>query len=277
VIEESGAEAILPLNYLGSMGIVQRRALMRIFNALGASRFHGSICGAAGNILADGGHPRGFDPEDIVFSRFVLFWGTNLLTTSHHHFHFIEEARRRNGARVVCLDPIRTRTARVADEHVALRPGSDAVLAAAIANVMFEDGVVDEEFARSATGDFDRYADQVAPWTPERAAEVCGIEAGTIVRLARELAAARPATIRCGIAPQQTRGGESFVLSLAALAIIGGHWRLPGGGLFIEASPLLEESAAARPDLRPGPVRSLDLARLGEHLTSPTCVRPSAR
>src|SRR5262245_17581311 len=108
----SGAESILPLNYLGSMGVVQRRALMRLFHALGTSRVHGSICGAAGNILADEGHPRGFDPEEIVHSRFVLLWGANLLSTSHHHWHFIDEARRRNGARLVSVDPILTRTGR---------------------------------------------------------------------------------------------------------------------------------------------------------------------
>jgi anaerobic selenocysteine-containing dehydrogenase len=268
VIDEHGPEAILPLHYLGSMGIVQRRALMRIFHALGTSRFHGSICGAAGSILGAEGHPRGFDPEEIVNSRFVVLWGANLLSTSHHHFHFVEEARRRHGARVVCVDPIRTRTARVADEHVPIRPGSDAVLAAAIAHVMFADGAVDAEFAHSAVLDLDRYAAQVSTWPPERAAGICGVDAGTIARLAREFAAARPATIRCGIAPQQTQGGEAVVRGLAALAIIGGHWKYPGGGLFVTAHPVLSESVAARPDLLPRPSRSLDMARLGEHLAN---------
>src|SRR5678815_410828 len=98
LVSEYGGEALLPLNYLGSMGIVQRRALMRLFHALGASRFYGSICGAAGNVLEAEGHPRGFDPEEMVESRCILVWGANLLTTSHHHWHFIEEARRRHGA-----------------------------------------------------------------------------------------------------------------------------------------------------------------------------------
>jgi anaerobic selenocysteine-containing dehydrogenase len=268
IIDEVGAEAILPLNYLGSMGVVQRRALMRIFHALGASRFHGSICGASGNVLADEGHPRGFDPEDVVHSRFILLWGANLLSTSHHHWHFVDQARRVSGARIVCIDPIRTRTARACDEHVMLRPGSDSVLAAGIAHVLFAEGLADVAFARSAVADLDAYREQVAPWTPERASAVCGVAADVIVRLSREYGAARPATIRCGIAPQQSHAGESFVRALAALAIIGGHWRHRGGGLFIEANPVLSEAAAARPDLLPRETRSLDMARLGEHLTS---------
>ncbi|WP_411277376.1 molybdopterin-dependent oxidoreductase [Gaiella sp.] len=268
IIDESGAEAILPLNYLGSMGVVQRRALMRIFHALGASRLHGSICGAAGNVLAEEGHPRGFDPEEIVHSRLVLLWGANLLSTSHHHWHFVDRARRQSGARIVCIDPIRTRTARACDEHVMLKPGSDAVLAAGIAHVLFAEELADVAFARSAVVDLDAFREQVVPWTPERVSAVCGVEADVVVRLAREYGAAHPATIRCGIAPQQTRAGESFVRALAALAIVGGHWRHRGGGLFIEANPVLSEASAARPDLLPRETRSLDMARLGEQLTS---------
>jgi anaerobic selenocysteine-containing dehydrogenase len=273
IVNEYGGEALLPLNYLGSMGIVQRRALMRLFHALGASRQTGSICGAAGNVLAAEGHPRGFDPEQIVHSRMIIVWGANLLTTSHHHWHFIEEARRRNGAIIVSVDPRRTRTAERCDRHLAIRPGTDRFLAASIAHVMFAEDRVDRELA-SVAADLDALRSEVAPWTPARASRVCDIPADDIVRLAREFAAAKPATIRGGVAPQQNAGGEEFVRSLSALAILGGHWRHPGGGLFIEASPVLHEGRAARPDLLPGNTRRLDLARLGENLTSTTLAPP---
>jgi len=272
-IAEYGGEALLPLNYLGSMGVVQRRALMRLFHALGASRQVGSICGAAGNVLAAEGHPIGFDPEQIAESRLVVVWGANLLTTSHHHWHFIEEARRRNGATIVCIDPRRTRTAERCDRHLAIRPGTDRFLAASLAHVMFEEALIDAELAAVAA-DLDELRAEVTPWTPSRASDVCGVAADEIVRLARELGTARPATIRSGIAPEQTAAGEAFVRSLSALAILGGHWRHPGGGLFIEASPVLHEGRAARPDLAPRTTRALDLARLGENLTSTSLAPP---
>ena len=273
IIQEFGGEALLPLNYLGSMGIVQRRALMRLFHALGASQQTGSICGAAGNVLAAEGHPRGFDPETIVESRMIIVWGANLLTTSHHHWHFIEEARRRNGAIVVCVDPRRTRTAERCDRYLAIRPGTDRLLAASLAHVMFAENLVARELA-SVAADLGALRSEVAPWTPACASEVCGVAADDIVRLAREFAAAKPATIRSGIAPQQTAGGEAFVRSLSALAVLGGHWQYPGGGLFIEASPVLHEGRAARPDLLPRKTRQLDLAHLGETLTSTTLSPP---
>ncbi len=274
IADEHGAEALVPINYLGSMGVVQRRALVRIFNALGASTFHGSICGAAGNQLEAEGHPRGFDPEEFAESRYILLWGTNLLTTSHHHWHFVDAARKQHGARLVCIDPIRTRTAKACDEHISLRPGSDAVLAAGMARVMLEEGIADLSFARNATSDFDAFRESVEPWSPDRVEDVTDVPAATVVRLAREFAAARPAALRCGVGPQQTVHGESFLRALSALAILGGHWQLAGGGLFIETNPTLHELAATRPDLRPTPGRSLDLARLGEHLTSETLDPP---
>jgi anaerobic selenocysteine-containing dehydrogenase len=237
IAAEHGPEALLPHRYMGSMGVVQMRAPMRLFHALGASRLEGGICSVSAVTAAGEGMPFGFDPEEVADSRFIMLWGSNLLTTCHHHWRFVQEARRRHGARVVCIDPLRTRTARECDEHVQLRPGSDAVLAAGMARVMFDEGLVDFDYARSACADFDELAVQVAPWSASRAAEVCGLGPETILRLAREFAVARPATIRAGVGPQQTAHGEAFIRGLHALAILGGHWKQPGGGVFCRRLP----------------------------------------
>ena len=267
IIEDYGPEALLPHNYLGSMGVVQRRALMRLFHALGASQFHGSICGAASNILDAEGHPRGFDPEEMVHSRLIILWGSNDLSTCHHHFHFMKEARKLNGARLVSIDPRRTRTARACDEHIPIRPGTDTALAAGMAHVMLRENLADLEFARGVSSDLEEYVQQVSEWTPERVSTVCGIEADVVERLGREFGEKKPAVIRTGIAPQQSVNGEAFVRSVSALAILGGHWRYPGGGLFIEAYPVFYDLQAARRDLMTGQSRSLDMARLGQILT----------
>jgi anaerobic selenocysteine-containing dehydrogenase len=271
-----GAEALLPHRYLGSMGMVQFRSPMRLFHALGASRISGGICNVAANEAAKDGLPLGFDPEATVDSRLILLWGINILSTCHHHWHFIQEARRRHGARVICLDPIRTRTARQCDEHIALRPGTDTVLAAGLARVMLEEGLADLDFASSACVDLDALTEAVAPWLPERVAEVCGIAAETVTRLAREFATARPALIRAGVGPQQSANGEEFVRALHSLAVLGGHWRHSGGGVFIKTSPDIDALRAERPDLIPHDQspRFLDMARLGETLTDPALDPP---
>jgi len=271
-----GAEALLPHRYLGSMGVVQFRSPMRLFHALGASRVSGGICNVAANEAAKEGLPLGFDPETTVDSRLILLWGVNMLSTCHHHWHFIQEARRRHGARVICLDPIRTRTARQCDEHIALRPGTDAVLAAGMARVMLGEGLADLDFASSACADLDDVAAAVAPWTPDRVAEVCGIDAQTVLRLAREFAQARPALIRAGVGPQQSANGEAFVRALHSLAVLGGHWCHSGGGVFVKTSPEIDAVKAERADLVPAgsAPRFLDMARLGETLTDPSLGPP---
>jgi anaerobic selenocysteine-containing dehydrogenase len=107
----------------------------------------------------------------------------------------------------------------------------------------------------------------VEPWTPERVAEVCGIGADVVVRLAREYAAATPGLIRFSNGVQQTVNGDALTRAVYALPILAGHWRHRGGGHYTEASPVMGDGAAARPDLVPGDPRSLDMARLGETLT----------
>jgi anaerobic selenocysteine-containing dehydrogenase len=274
IIESDGPEALMPLFYLGSMGVVQRHALMRLFHGLGASRLHGEVCGASMSALWAEGHPVGFDPEEIVDSKLIILWGVNMLSTCHHHWQLIKEARSRHGTRVICIDPRRTRTAEQCDQHIAIKPGSDAILAMGIAQIMLEEGLADLDYFRAVAADADAFAEQVKPWTPDRVAEACGMETETVVALAREFAAADPAVLRAGVAPQQTIRGEAFVRSLSALASLAGHWRKPGGGLFIFDAPAFDEFAAARDDLAPGETRSLDLSALGPALTDSTMEKP---
>jgi anaerobic selenocysteine-containing dehydrogenase len=273
IIRDVDPAALFSFDYLGSMGVVQRRALRRIFHALGASRQGGSVCGASGNVLEAEGTPRGFDPEDFVESRLILLWGCNLLSTAHHTFRFMLDARRQHGARLIAIDPRRTITAARCDVHLPIRPGSDHLLALAIGHVLLDEGLADLEFAAKAARDLDEYRAEAAHWTPADAAAICGIPERDIVSLAREFGRARPAAIRSGIAPQQTSTGEQFVRSLSALAVLGGHWKMHGGGLFIETSPAMNEAPAGRPDLGPTP-RVLDIARLGEYLTDPDLQPP---
>ena len=265
IIADHGAEALMPFSYLGTQGVVQRLAPMRIFHALGASRATGGVCAVSAAALMVEGHPIGVDPEETPEAKLILIWGQNVLSTCHHQWHFIAEARK-NGARVIAIDPCATRTTKQCDQHLAPRPGTDPILAAAIGRHLLETGRADLELAALWVEDLDAYAQAVAPWNFERAAEATGLSVEEIAGLAEDFATARPALIRAGIAPQQAENGEAFVRGLSALAILGGHWRHTGGGLSILSMPQLNEEGAARPDLLTCNPRSLDIARLGEHL-----------
>lgn len=274
VIDGHGPEAIMPLHYLGSLGVIQRRALMRVFHALGASNVHGEVCGRAAQSITEAGHPFGFDPEEIADSRLIVLWGANILTTAHHHWQFIQEARAEHGTEVISIDPRRTRTARQSDMHLPIRPGTDVVLAAALGRLLLEENLYDADYAAAVITDLDAYRAEVAPWTPERAAEVCGLDPADIVTVARKLGAARPAVIRSGIGPQQTASGDAYARALSALVLLGGHWAERGGGLFVETYPEINENAVECVHIAPGPRRSVDIARLGQLLTDETLDPP---
>ena len=267
IIAEHGGEALMPFSYLGTQGVVQRLALNRIFQALGASRATGGVCAVSAAALMMEGHPIGVDPEETPEAKLIILWGQNVLSTCHHQWHFISQARN-NGARIIAIDPCVTRTTRQCDVHLAPRPGTDPVLAAAIGRHLLETGRADLELASLWVEDLEAFRQAVKPWTFERAAAATGVAAEQIADLAEAFATASPALIRAGIAPQQARNGEDFVRGLSALAILGGHWRHRGGGLSILSMPELNEDRATCPELLNGNPRSLDIARLGEHLDS---------
>jgi anaerobic selenocysteine-containing dehydrogenase len=274
IIDRDGPEALMPLQYAGSMCVVQRHALMRLFHAINASRIHGSVCAAAVGAAIDAGHPVAYDPEDFSECELVLLWGANVLTTSHHHWHFYKAARKRNGARIISIDPRRTRTAEACDSHLAIRPGTDAVLAAGIAHVLLEKGLADLEYARQVARDLDAYLTEVEPWSPERVAAVCGLSEMDIVDLATAFGKARPATIRLGVGPMQTIDGDLYTSSVAALSVLAGHWQFKGGGVFVGSWPACNIDAAERPDLVRSDPRSLDVAKLGSILMDETLAPP---
>ncbi|MEO1193395.1 MAG: molybdopterin-dependent oxidoreductase, partial [Pseudomonadota bacterium] len=274
IIERDGAEAIMPLHDMGSAGVLQRRALMRLFHTLGTSQIHGSLCSQSAIYLLEEGHVMNFDPELIAESRFILLWGANLLSTAHHHWQPLAEARKRHGAKIIAIDPRRTRTARQCDEHLAIRPGTDAMLAAAIAKILVDEGLADLDYAQASAVEVEAYLAEIAPWTAERAAEATGVAAADIRRIALLYGQAKPGTIRAGVGLQQTLGGDITMRSLSALALLSGHWRQPGGGLYVYSAPTLDDTAAERADLLPRETRSLDRTRLGEILTSKTLSPP---
>ncbi|HUX34972.1 MAG TPA: molybdopterin-dependent oxidoreductase, partial [Gemmatimonadaceae bacterium] len=150
-----GAQAILPYSYAGTMGMVQGSSMdRRFFHLLGASKLDRTICSMAGTMgmRMTVGANVGADGEGIPESDLVLLWGTNTLTSNPHLWPFILRARAR-GARVIAIDPIRTRTAAQCDQWIGIRPGTDAALALGIMHVVFARGLEDADYlARHTLG-----------------------------------------------------------------------------------------------------------------------------
>src|SRR5262245_51148246 len=277
VIARHGAPAILPYSYAGNMGLLSYGSMdRRFFGLLGASLLERTICASAGaaGFKATVGRSIGFDPEAIVDARLIVAWGANIVSSNVHLWPFIEEARRR-GARLVAIDPFRSRTAEKADQHIAPFPGTDGALALAMMHVAFRDGLEDADYLERYTIGADELRERVRDWTPARASEVTGVPADVIEAFAREYATTQPSAIRINYGLNRHAGAGMAVRTISCLPAVTGAWRHPGGGVLLSASGTFPVDAEAleRPDLVPEGTRSLNMSELG-NLLDPSRLDP---
>ena len=281
VIERHGPEAVLQYSYAGTMGLLQGEGMaQRFFHRLGATRLARTICASAGKqgLTYTLGRSLGMDALDFEHAGLIWLWGSNTLTSNLHLWPIIQRARKR-GARVVVIDPIRTRTARAADEWIPIRPGTDAALALGIMHTLIGEDLVDHDYVARATVGFERLRERVREWPPARVEAITGIPAARIEALAREYASVRPAAIRINYGLQRHRGGGMAVRNIGCLPALIGSWRERGGGLQLSSSGsfVLDRSGLERPDLlgdrNP---RTFNMNRLGQALSLDPDVRRQA-
>lgn len=275
IIQEHGPESILPYSYAGAMGFLSYGSLdRRFFHALGASLLDRTICATAGvqGYKYTVGASIGFDPEDLDRARLILLWGTNTLTSNPHLWRHVLEARKA-GARVIAIDPWRHRTAQQCDEHLFLKPGTDAALALGLMHVLFRDGLEDRDYLEQYTLGHEALRERaLSEYPPARVAAITGVSEADIIRLAHLYATARPAAIRINYGMQRHGGGGMAVRTLACLPAVVGAWREAGGGILLSTSGAfpMNNEALERPDLIPPGTRRINMTRLGEALTSLT-------
>jgi anaerobic selenocysteine-containing dehydrogenase len=271
-IERHGAETVLQYSYAGTLGYLQGEGMaQRFFHGLGASRLARTICAAAGGqgLRYTLGKSIGPDPLDLEHAKLIWLWGSNTLTSNMHLWPVLSRARKA-GAKLVVIDPVQTRTARAADEWLAIRPGTDAALALGIMHVLIGEDLVDHDYIERGTVGFAELAERAREWPPARVEAITGIAAATIEGLAREYAQRRPAAIRINYGLQRHRGGGMAVRTIACLPALVGSWRERGGGVLLSTSGAfeLDKRGLERPDLlgdrQP---RTFNMNRLGQALS----------
>jgi len=280
ITAEYGAEAILPYSSAGVQGLVQQASLdMRLFGSMGCSGLDRNICGAVASagMSATIGTGTGIDPEQIVHSRYIVLWGTNTIVTNLHYWPYVREAQRR-GAKVVVVDPIRTRTAEAADWHLPIAPGQDATLALAMMHVMVRDGLVDLDYVNAHAVGYDALVERVKQYAPDVVASAVGLPAADIERFAREYATTTPSLLRPLIGLEHHRNGAMQFRTIACLPVLSGAWKHRGGGLARSTHMLhfavLNMDAVLMPHVhRPG-VRVLNMRDLGKDLCDRTLAPP---
>lgn len=271
IIAESGAAAILPYSYSGTLGLVQMIvSSTRLWNRLGASQLKRSICGAAAETAVTATLGRRWSPpyEDVLHSRLVIIWGHNPVSTAPHFMPFLRQAQHA-GCQVVVIDPHRTRTARGADWHLAPRPGSDGVLALGLAHVLVAEGLHDEHWLREYTIGWPALRERLEEYPPQRVADLTGLNEEDIIRLARLYGTRRPSLIKIADGINRNRNGGQNVRAICALPALTGQYGVPGAGLAYSTSDTIRWDAAAINHWRdcPPPARIVNMNRLGAALT----------
>ena len=280
---EHGPESILPYSYAGTIGQLGYGSMdRRFFHRLGASRLDRTICASAGTaaLMSVYGVRLGTRPEDFAHAGLVIAWGANVHGNNIHLWPFIEEARRA-GARLVVIDPYRTRTAALADEHLAIRPGTDGLLALGMMHVLLREGMADRAYIDRCTHGFESLRTHALKpeHAPDAVAATTGIAAERIEALAREYGSVlrrtgRPAVIRLNYGIQRSENGGTAARAVCMLPLLTGAWMQRGGGLQLSVSGAFSFNAKAleMPELmRASPMgqetRVVNMSRLGWALT----------
>lgn len=271
-----GPQAILPYSYAGTMGKLQGSSLdRRFFHRLGASLLDRTICATAGAVGCDItlGTRAVIDPATVVHSRYIINWGSNTSVTNSHLWAVMHQARKR-GAKIVTIDPHRSKTAEKSDWWLPIRPGTDAALALGLMHILFRDQLIDQDYLdRYCLGTAELAARVQQEYTPERVAAITTLPVADIERLAHEYAHAMrdrggPALIRFNYGMQRHGGGAMAIRTVACLPALIGAWRHPGGGALLSTSklPPWNTNALERPDLIPPGTRTINMVQLPEAL-----------
>jgi len=279
VIAAHGPQAVAPLNYAGPHGMLAYASMdQRFFHKLGASLLERSaLCGGIRTQawLGTFGAAPGIPPEQVRHSRLIIAWGNNV-TWSNLHLTPLLNAARKDGARVVVIDPKRIKIAEQADLHIALRPGTDVVLAWAVAAELERRGGLDRPFIERHVEGFEEFMAGARRYSVAEAARICGVPEAQIRTLAEWYHTLSPAAISVGNGLERNQNGGSGIRAIFALPALAGKFGVPGGGLVNGAGFAFPKTPARlqRPDFLPAGTRTLNIVDMGKHLLDPTLSPP---
>ncbi len=269
--QKHGPEAVWPYFYAGTMGHVQRDGIERLRHVKGYSRQWSTICVtlAESGWLAGVGAKKGVDAREIALSDLVVVWGGNPVNTQVNVMTHIAVARKTRGAKLVVVDPYRTGTAEQADLHLAIRPGTDGALAAAVIHVLIKEGYADRDYLARYT-DWSAEAEaHFAETTPAWASAITGLSVAAIEDFARLYGSRQRSYIRVGYGFSRSRNGAANLHAVSCLPAVTGAWQHEGGGALWGQGLIyhLDKTLIEGLDRRDTSVRSLDQSRFGPVMT----------
>jgi anaerobic selenocysteine-containing dehydrogenase len=238
LIQQYGGQCILPYAYGGTMGVFESQGPFAFFRCMGALELDQTICASTGGTAWEfnyGPNKLGTDPEDVVHSKFILLWGINALRSNSHLAPVINAARKQ-GCRVLHIDPYRNETSRFADMHWQIKVGTDAALALAMGNEIIQQGWHDADYLSQYAIGFEEYRKACSAWTLERAADYCGLPLEALQQVTEQFATSDAPFIKVGYGLTRNEGGGNAMRAIALLPALLGAWKKRGGGACLSTS-----------------------------------------
>lgn len=270
-IAQYGPETVLPFNYAGPHGQLAGGSMdRRFFHRLGATLLdRGPLCGAVRGTAYTSlfGAAPGMPPEQAVDADLIAVWGNNVTVSNLHFARIVKQARER-GARLIVVDPKRTRIAGQAHLFVQLAPGTDVVLALALAAEMERRGTIDTAFVEEWVVGAESFLEEARKYSLERASDICGVPLEIVVELADLYAGAKTLALSIGNGIERGKSGGSGLRAIMSVSALLGQLGRRGAGVIAKpgfAFPTTPD-ALQRPDLVPAGTRTLNIVDLGRHL-----------
>jgi Anaerobic dehydrogenases, typically selenocysteine-containing len=202
------------------------------FNQFGGfTTTRGNLCysqGIEGTKLTYGS-ARHNAPWDMENAGLIILWGKNPAYTNVHEMRFINNVISKGG-KLITIDPIKTASSTMSSLHIPVKPGTDAVLALSVANLLISRNSIDSNFIRKFTHGFDELKSHVEKYTPEYGAEICGIDKADIYSIVELIENNKPMTLVCGYGVQRYKNGGQTVRAISILPALTGDVGIKGGG-----------------------------------------------
>ncbi|HBG7675364.1 TPA: molybdopterin-dependent oxidoreductase [Clostridioides difficile] len=197
----------------------------------GVSRHKGGPCWSAGMHAQkyDFGVAKSHAIEDMLNSKSIFVWGKNPAYTTIHTMQIIKKAKEK-GIKIVVIDPIYTKTAQIADKYVQVNPGTDGALAIAMAKIIVEDKLYDEEYINSYVIGFEEYKKYLSSLELSFLIDECGVKENDIRELV-DLYTNKYSSINVGYGLQKYKNGGNTIRAIDALGAITGQIGFSGGGV----------------------------------------------
>ncbi len=264
-------EAILPYSYAGNMGAINRFAGYPLFHKLGTSQLDQTICTAAARAGWEKqcGDIPGCPPENAADAELIIAWGINIKVSNVHFWQYVSSARK-NGARLLVIDPYRNQTVKSADSYLQVKPGGDSALALGVMKTLIDRDLIDRDFIENQTEGFEELAAYLAIRDWSEFVKESGVQQKDIEELAALLASSPRTFVRIGVGlSRNSRGGMAVraITSLGAcLGLFGGG---AGRGVLLTSGAFSGEKAKLTyPSLASGKTRVVNMIQLGHALTS---------